>query len=89
MTCSRVPQPVDALLSIKIGVRETLRSYISRNWELNNKIGGGNQKIIASTFRLGLPEDFELRDSLMRKPFEDIRQLMMRIEEYKRLEDNW
>lgn len=27
MTCSQVPQPVDALLSMKIGVGETLQSY--------------------------------------------------------------
>ena len=27
MTCSRVPQPMDALLSMKMGARETLRSY--------------------------------------------------------------
>ena len=29
VTCSRVPQPVDALLSIKMGVGETLRNYVS------------------------------------------------------------
>ena len=46
MTCSRVLQPV----SMKIGARETLRSYTSRYWELYNKIGGGNEKIVASTF---------------------------------------
>ena len=30
MTCSRVLQPVDMLLSMKIGAEETLRSYASR-----------------------------------------------------------
>ena len=30
VTCSQVPQPVDALLSIKMGVGETLHSYTSR-----------------------------------------------------------
>ena len=29
MTCSRVPQPVDALLSMKMRVGETLRNYTS------------------------------------------------------------
>ena len=56
VTCSWVPQPVDALLSIKMGVNETLCSYASRYWELYNKIGGGNEKIAASTFRMGLLE---------------------------------
>ena len=88
MTCSRVPQPVDTLLSMKMGDRETLRSYTGRYWELYNEIDGGNEKIAASTFWLGLPEDSELRGSLMRRPPEDMRQLMRCIEEYKRLEDD-
>ena len=88
VTCSRVQQPVDALLSIKMRVGETLRSYTSRYWELYNEIGGGNKKIAASTFRMGLPEDSKLRESLMKRPPEDMRQIMRRIEEYKRLEDD-
>ena len=68
ITYSRVPQPVNALLSMKIGVGETLRSYANRYWELYNEIGRGNEKIMASTFRMGLPEDSELRDSLTRRP---------------------
>ena len=89
MTYSRVLQPVNALLSMKIRVRETLRSYASRYWELYNEIGGGNEKIAASTFRMGLPEDSGLQESLTKKPPEGMRQLMRRIEEYKRLEDDW
>nr|XP_023913783.1 uncharacterized protein LOC112025354 [Quercus suber] len=88
VTCSQVPQPVDALPSMKMKVGETLRSYASRYWELYNEIGGGNEKIAASTFRMGLPEDSELRELLTKKPSEDMRQLMVRIEEYKRLEDD-
>ncbi|XP_075640560.1 uncharacterized protein LOC142612342 [Castanea sativa] len=88
MTCSRVPQPVDVLLSMKMGARETPRSYANRYWELYNEIGGGNEKVVASTFRLGLPEDSELRESLTMRPPKDMRQLMRRIEEYKKLEDD-
>ena len=88
MTCSRVSQPVDALLSIKMGVDETLHSYVSRYWELYNEIGGGNEKIAASTFRMGIPKNSELHESLTKRPLEDVRQLMRRIEEYKRLEDD-
>nr|XP_023877007.1 uncharacterized protein LOC111989458 [Quercus suber] len=88
VTCSQVPQPVDALLSMKMRVGETLRSYAARYWELYNEIGGGNEKIAASTFRMGLPEDSGLWESLTKKPPEDMRQLMRRIEEYKRLEDD-
>ena len=73
VTCSWVPQPIDALLSMKMRVGETFRSYASRYWELHNEIGGGNEKIVASTFRMKLPEDFELRESLTKKPLEDMR----------------
>ena len=77
---------MDALLSMKIGARETLRSSGNRYWELYNEIGEGNEKITASTFRMGLLEDSELQESLTRRPPEDMRQLIRRIEEYKRLE---
>ena len=88
VTCSRMLQPVDGLLSIKMRVGETFWSYASRYWELCNEIGGGNEKIAASTFRMGIPEDSELRESLTKRPPKDMRQLMRRIEEYKRLEDD-
>ena len=89
ITCSRVPQPMDALLSMKIRVGETLHSYASQYWELYNKIGGGNEKITASTFRMGLPVDSELWESLTKRHSEDMRQLMRRIEEYKCLVNDW
>ena len=37
---------------------------------------------------MGLLENLELRESLTKKPPEDMRQLMRRIEEYKRLEND-
>ena len=43
---------------------------------------------MVSTFRIKLPEDFELRESLTKRPPEDMRQLMRHIEEYKRLKDD-
>ena len=88
VTCSWVPQPMDMLLSIKMRVSETFRSYASRYCKLYNEISGGNEKIVANTFKMGLPEDSELWKSLTRRPTEDMRQLMRRIKEYKRLEDD-
>ncbi|XP_023873871.1 uncharacterized protein LOC111986469 [Quercus suber] len=88
VTCSWEPQPVDDLLLIKIRIGETLHSYASQCWELYNEIGGGNEKIAASTFRIGLPEDSELWESLTKKPPEDMRQLMRHIEDYKCLGDD-
>ena len=88
VTCSWVPQPVDTLLSMKMRVRETLRSYTNWYWKLYNEIGEGNEKIMTSTFRMGMPKDSGLQESLTKKPPKDIRQLMRRIKEYKRLEDD-
>ena len=101
MTCSRVLQPMDSLLSIKMGAKETLQSYASKYWELYNEIGGGKEKVATSTFLFGLPEDFELRELLTKRPpkdmrppedmrpSKDMRQPMRRIEKYKRLKDDW
>ena len=58
---------------MKMRVDETLRSYASRYWELYNEIDGGNEKIAASIFRMGLPEDSKLRESLTKRPPEDMR----------------
>ena len=88
ITCSRVPQPMDVLLPMKMRVGETLCSYANRYWEFYNEIDGGNEKIAANTFRTGLLEDSELRESLTKRPPEDMRQLMRRIEEYKCLQDD-
>ena len=68
--------------------RRNPSSYASRYWELYNEIGRGNEKIGASTFRMGPPEDSELRESLTKRPPKDMRQLMRRIEEYKHLEND-
>ena len=88
ISCSRVPQPINALLSIRMGSKETLQSYANRYWELYNEIGGGNEQVGVSTFRLGLLYKSELRDSLTIHPLENMHQLMRRIEEHKRLEDD-
>ncbi|XP_075670273.1 uncharacterized protein LOC142640053 [Castanea sativa] len=73
MTCSWVLQLIDALLSMKMGAGETLRKYANRYLELYNEIGGGNEKIVASTFQMGLPEESGLRESLTLRPPEDMR----------------
>ena len=61
---------------MKMGAGETLRSNANRYRELYNEIGEGNEEVAASTFRLGLLQDLELRDSLTMRPPENVRQLM-------------
>lgn len=67
---------------------ETLRVYLDYYQELYNEIWGDNGGIVASTFKVGLPIDFDLRDSLALKPVTDMNKLMEQVEEYKRLEDD-
>ena len=64
---------------MKMRAGETLRSYASWYWELYNEIGGDNERVTVSTFRMGLPEDSRLRESLTKKSFEGMRQLIRRI----------
>ena len=53
-----------------------------------NENGGGNGQVAANTFKLGLLKESKLRDSLTIRPFENMHQLMRRIKEHKRLEDD-
>ena len=68
--------------------RETFRSYSDRYWELYNEIRRDNEHVAPITFKLGLSLHSELMDSLTMQPLENILQLMRRIEEHKRLEDD-
>ena len=43
MTYIRVLQPMDALLSMKMGAGETLHNYANQYWELYNEISEGFQ----------------------------------------------
>ena len=67
---------------------ETLRAYSDRYCDLYNQIEGDNGGIAASTFKVGLPIDSNLRALLALKPVTDMNKLMEWVEEYKRLEDD-
>ncbi|XP_075662956.1 uncharacterized protein LOC142632440 [Castanea sativa] len=79
ITCSRVQQPIRALLSMKMRGEETLQSYMNKYWELYNEIGYSNEQVTTSTFQLGLFEDSELRDSLTMRPPKGMHQLIRRL----------
>lgn len=86
--CSRTPKPFASLLSLAMKEGETFRAYSNWYWELYNEIGGDNKGIAASTFKVSLPIDFDLRALLALKLVTDMNKLMERVEEYKRLEDD-
>ena len=50
-----------------------------------NKIDGSYDDVAISTFKVSLPAEHDLRKSLTGKPFVSVRQLMDRIDKYRRI----
>ena len=65
--CSRVPRPLDSLLSLSMREGETLKTYLDRYWEMFNEIDGDFDDVAIRTFKVGLPAEHGLRKSLTRK----------------------
>ena len=68
VTYSRVPWPLDSLLSMTMREGETLKTYSDRYWEMFNEIDGDFDDVTIRTFKVGLPAKYDLRKSLTRKP---------------------
>ncbi|XP_050242118.1 uncharacterized protein LOC126691080 [Quercus robur] len=88
ITCSRVPRPLNFLLSLSMREGETLKTYSDRYWEMFNEKDGDFDNIVIRTFKVGLPAEHGLRRSFTRKPATSVRQLMNRINKYKRVEND-
>ncbi|XP_075636809.1 uncharacterized protein LOC142609053 [Castanea sativa] len=88
ITCSRVLKPLDALLSMAMREGKTLKTYSDRYWETYNEIDGDVEDVAVRTFTVGLPVEHGLRKSLIMKTALDMRQLMDRIDKYKRVEED-
>ncbi|XP_050259471.1 uncharacterized protein LOC126704514 [Quercus robur] len=88
ITCTRVPRLLDSLLSLSMREGETLKTYSDRYWEIYNEIDGNFDDVAISTFKSGLPTKHGLRKSLTGKPLTSLRQLMDRIDKYKRVEED-
>ncbi|XP_030947636.1 uncharacterized protein LOC115971746 [Quercus lobata] len=87
ITSSRVPRPLDSLLSLSMREGETLKAYSNRYWEMYNEIEGNYDDVAISTFKRGLPIEHGLRKSLTEKPVTNVRQLIDRIDKYKKVEE--
>ena len=64
---------------------ETLKAYSYRYWEMFNKIDGSYDDVAINTFKAGLPAKHDLRKFLTGKPVVSVRQLMDRIDKYRRI----
>ena len=87
-TCSRVPQPLDSLLSMSMKEGESVKAYSERYWEMFNEIDDDFDEVTIKTLKVSLPSEHSLRKSLTSKPVTSLRQLMNRVDKYKRIEDD-
>ena len=88
ITCSRVPQPLDSLLSMSMREGESVKAYAERYWEIFNEIDGDFDEVAIRTFKVSLLPEHGLRKSLTCKPITSLRRLMDRVDKYKRIEDD-
>ena len=88
ITNTRVPRPLSSLLSLSIREGETLKAYSDKYWEMYNEMDDNFDDFTISTFKSGLPIEHGLRKSLTGKPITSVRQLMDRIDKYKRVEED-
>ena len=88
ITCSKVPQPLNSLLSMSMREGESVKAYAERYWEMFNEIDGDFDEVVVRTFKVGLPSEHGLRKSLTDKPVTSLCQLMDRVDKYKRIEDD-
>jgi len=76
------------LLSLSMHEGETLKAYSDRYCEMYNEMDGNFDDVAISTFKSGLPTEHDLRKSLTGKPVTSVRQLMDRIDKYKKVEED-
>ena len=67
---------------------KNLKTYSDRYWEMFNEIDGDFDDMAISTSKVGLPVEHDLTKSLTDKLVISVRQLMDRIDKYKRVEEN-
>ena len=88
ITCSRVLQPLDFLLSMSMREGESVKAYAERYYKMFNEIDGDFDEVAIRAFKVGLPSEHGLKKSLTGKPVTSLRQLMDRVDKYKRIEDD-
>ena len=65
-----------------------MKAYTKRYWEIFNEIDGDFDEVTIRTFKVSLPSEHDLRKSLTGKLVTNLRQLMDRVDKYKRIEDD-
>ena len=65
-----------------------MKAYAERYWEMFNEIDGDFDEVAIRTFKVELPSKHGLRKSLTGKPVTSLRQLIDRVDKYKRIKDD-
>ena len=65
-----------------------MKAYAERYWEMFNEIDGDFDEVAIKTFKVDFPSEHGLRKSLTGKPVTSLRQLMDRVDKYKRIEND-
>ena len=88
ITCRKVPQLLDSLLSMTMREWETLKTYSDKYYEMFNEIDGDFDDVAIRNFKVSLLTEHDLRKSLTKKPVRSMRRLMDHIDEYKRVKED-
>ena len=67
---------------------EILKAYSDRYWKIFNEIDESYDDVAISNFKAGLTAEHDLRKSLTGKPVVSVRQLINRIDKYRRIEED-
>ena len=86
ITCSKVPRPLDSLLSMSMREGKTLKTYSDKYWEMFNEIDGDFDDVAIKTFKFGPTIKHDLKKSLTKKLVRSVRRLIDRIDKYKQVE---
>ena len=73
ITCNRIPQSLDSLLTMSMRKGESVKAYAERYWEMFNEIDDNFDEVAIRTFKVGLPSEHGLRKSLTSKPVTSLR----------------
>ena len=79
---------MNSLLSMSMREGKFVKVYSERYWEMFNEIDGDFDEVVIKTFKVSLPSEHSLRKFLIGKPVTSLRQLMDRVDKYKRIEDD-
>ena len=82
----RLKRPIDHLLTIKQGEKETLRSYVKHFTRETLKVNEANDKVQLMTFKAGI-KSREFMVSLTKNPLKTMAEMLLKAQKYMNAED--